>query len=309
MASPKSRRTLFGAFAAGLGAALLAILTQPATAEDRSAARPAGAPALTRLPLGDRKISDAPSSGYVWACQTNFGLGGAAGSAPWIHGDSFDLTAKPVVEGEVSWPAQLQISLEGNQRTVQSNGLPNHPTGAFPIGSSDTAFQYDRNPNSIAAQSFNFMLPVAPLLADSPSCLPQGPIGVMLTGAALFNALDAGGRDAVAHEAQDACSGHPNPNGTYHYHSLTDCLDDTGSGHSHLVGYALDGFGIYGLRGENGGELGNADLDGCHGHSHTIEWDGQSIAMYHYHATREYPYMLGCFRGTPVRLLPQGPPP
>jgi hypothetical protein len=70
------------------------------------------------------------------------------------------------------------------------------------------------------------------------------------------------------------------------------------------MGYAFDGFGIYGFYGEDGREITNADLDECHGHSHLIEWDGQTGEMYHYHATREFPYVVGCFRGTPsVRAL------
>jgi YHYH protein len=311
MAKARSRRGLLAAFAAGMAAAICRAMRGGgvlASAHRRSDGR-ADVPALTRLPLGDGELSNAPSNGYVWACQGNFGPGGATAAAPWIHDDgTFDLTAKPVVQGAVSWTSQLQISLDGDRRIVQTNGLPDHPTGTFPIIPSDPAYQYDRNPNSIAQQPINFSLPAAPQFADSPSCLPQGPIGVLLTGAMFFNALDAGGRDAVAHELQDSCSGHPNPNGIYHYHSLTNCLDDDGAGHSSLVGYALDGFGVYGLRGEDGSELTNADLDSCHGHTHTIEWDEQSVELYHYHATREYPYMLGCFRGMPLSLLPQGRP-
>ena len=66
------------------------------------------------------------------------------------------------------------------------------------------------------------------------------------------------------------------------------------------MGYAFDGFGVYGHYGENGEILTNADLDACHGHTHMIEWDGQRVEMYHYHATYEYPYTIGCYRGTPV---------
>ena len=62
---------------------------------------------------------------------------------------------------------------------------------------------------------------------------------------------------------------------------------------------ATDGFGIYGNRGETGAALMNADLDACHGHTHAILWDGVMVMMYHYHATKEYPYTLGCYRGTP----------
>jgi len=35
-----------------------------------------------------------------------------------------------------------------------------------------------------------------------------------------------------------------------------------------------------------------------------IDWDGQQVEMYHYHATHEFPYTVGCFKGTPsVRAL------
>ena len=67
-----------------------------------------------------------------------------------------------------------------------------------------------------------------------------------------------------------------------------------------LLGYAADGFGIYGVRGVNGETLTNADLDECHGHTHAITWNGATVTLYHYHATYEFPYTLGCFRGTPV---------
>ena len=43
----------------------------------------------------------------------------------------------------------------------------------------------------------------------------------MLTGNVFFNALDAVGRDAVAHEIQDACEGHPERSSLYHYHNLS----------------------------------------------------------------------------------------
>src|SRR5205085_854391 len=101
------------------------------------------------------------------------------------------------------------------------NALPNHTTGTFPISSADDAYQYDRNPNRIAAQTLSYTLPANPTVAATPSCVPGGVIGVLLTGSPFFNALDAGGKDAVAHEIQDHCGGHPQMSGLYHYHSLS----------------------------------------------------------------------------------------
>ena len=123
----------------------------------------------------------------------------------------------------------------------------------------------------------------------------------MLTGSALFSAFDAGGRDAVAWEAQDVCSGHPQMQGAYHYHALSACISDPGTGQSNLLGYAYDGFGIYGMRGADGKELTNADLDECHGTTSPVMWDGKLVTMYHYVATREFPYVMGCFKGTPIQ--------
>lgn len=124
----------------------------------------------------------------------------------------------------------------------------------------------------------------------------------MVSGSVVFSAIDAGGRDAVAHEVQDDCGGPPQNTGVYHYHSLGECSDDdTGGRHSSLKGYAFDGFGIYGHQGEAGEVLANDDLDACDGHTHSIAWDGQTQAMYHYHATYEYPYTVGCYRERPCR--------
>jgi phosphopentomutase len=128
----------------------------------------------------------------------------------------------------------------------------------------------------------------------------MGVIGYMTDGAALFNALDAAGRDAVAHEIQDTCDGHPEMSGSYHYHGLSSCLAKT-EGNNQLLGYALDGFGIFGNKDESGNVITSDDLDECHGTTSNIVWDGKTMNMYHYVLTNDYPYSIGCFKGTPIR--------
>jgi YHYH protein len=262
----------------------------------------------TVLPVGDGKISSEAKTGFVFSCQKRFpgNPPGAFKAGAWLNSSTWEPSKKPVVEGAVKWPdAQVKWRLEGTKRTVMANNLPTHTTGIFPIQASDDAYQFDRNPNPIRAQRINLELPANPTLALSPSCLPMGLIGFTVTGVAVYNALDAGGRDAGAHEIQDSCNGHPERSGQYHYHDWSSCLPDNSSNqsskHSDLIGYALDGFGMYGLKDSNGKEITNSSLDECHGHSHAITWDEKPQTMYHYHLTRAYPYTLGCFRGTPVR--------
>ena len=161
----------------------------------------------------------------------------------------------------------------------------------------------DRNPNSIEAQTIALTLPADPKIAAQPSCVPMGMIGVALNGVAIFNALDDGGRDAVAHEVQDLCNGHPQMMGEYHYHGPSPCLPGE-TENEKLIGYALDGFGIYSIYDRQGNELTNADLDACHGRVSTVNWNGKRVAIYHYVLTREYPYTIGCFKGTPLQAGP-----
>jgi hypothetical protein len=121
-----------------------------------------------------------------------------------------------------------------------------------------------------------------------------GAIGVTKNGVVIYNAADGRGEDAVAREIVDIFGGHPAMS-NYHYHFIPERLDSEylDDGHSGIVGYINDGFPIYGYKGEGGFEMSSDDLDLCHGHKH-------GILGYHYHATMEYPYTVGCYMGTPA---------
>ncbi len=266
---------------------------------------------LKKLPLGDNKISTAAKRGYVYSCRKQTDSQGGAGvDGPWIDKNNltWDFTQKVTVDGAVLWKnAKWNISENGSTRILTGNGLPSHKTGVYPIAASDDAYKYDRNPNSIKEQTLTVTLSANPTQLQTPECV-GGEVGIMLTGIPLFNGFDAGSRDAAAHEIQDDCAGHPQVSGQYHYHGPSPCLNDNNAAteHSALVGYAFDGFGIYGLKGEGGIELSTNDLDECHGHTHEIEWDGKKVTMYHYHLTHDFPYSVGCFRGKKSVTSPFG---
>jgi hypothetical protein len=257
------------------------------------------------LGLGDGRISSSPQQGYIYACQNAFsGGGGTSASPPWIIGDSWNPEEKVVVDGNISQSGEVSIEKIEGARLIRADGIPNHMTGVFPISTSDDAFVYDKNPNTVTAQNIVLQVAKIPTLADAPSCVPMGPIGIGLNGVAIFNGLDAMGRDAAAHEVLDVCEGHPQQKGMYHYHSESECLTSGfyEGADSTVIGYALDGFGIFSGN-EYGETVTNEDLDACHGHTHTIPWDGELRNMYHYHMTEEYPYSVGCFMGAPNNII------
>ena len=259
---------------------------------------------LTKLPLGNGKVGSSAKRGQMFLCNTRQGEQSRNEAAlPWISGSTFDLTKKTWVAGNVSWPAaEFTATVSGDKRVVEGNSLPlNHTTGVFPAASNDPARAYRPTPSSIKENDYRFELPANPT-SGSPNCMGME-VGVAIDGVPLFNAVDAQFRDALAEEVEDHCSGHPNDI-AYHYHSIPECLSDPGEGHSALMAYAFDGFGIFGHRGESGKVMTNADLDECHGHSHEIDWDGKKVTMFHYHATWEYPFTVGCYRG---KSAVQGP--
>lgn len=259
---------------------------------------------VASLPLGDGLYALTPKVGYVMSCQTSWSKT-VLHDGPWIQGSLWYPSEKVSVAGSVSWlAAQTLVSVSGTTMTITSNNLPDpsvQTTGIFPIQSTDPAYQYDTNPNAIQAQTIQITLPTDPVVAATPTCVPMGMIGFTTDGVAIYDALDASGHDAVAHEVQDHCGGHPEKTGQYHFHGPSSCMpNETTSG---LVGYALDGFGIYGERDLASGQiLHTSDLDACHGTTSAVMWHGSLVTMYHYVLTAEYPYTIGCFKGAPVTV-------
>lgn len=140
---------------------------------------------------------------------------------------------------------------------------------------------------------------------------------------------------------EDSHHAHTQPDGAYHYHGDPNAMyDPSGAAPSGLIGWAADGVPIYGPYFDDGGIVrkavsgyslrqgarvsqpgeaafpggdydgtfiddyeftGAGDLDAC---------NGMSVAgVYGYYVTEGYPYVIGCFRGTPDASFAKGMPP
>ena len=147
------------------------------------------------------------------------------------------------------------MTTTGTQRVIEANGIPTHPVGAFPNR---------RNPHTIREQRYYFRIPSQPDIADQPTPLIRQPFGIALNGV-LFDPGTAEyyQRDRNSKWNYEALSGqislgldenhaHVQPNGAYHYHGLPTALFNERSGGNEqmtLLGWAADGFPIYGLFG------------------------------------------------------------
>lgn len=211
-----------------------------------------------------------------------------------------EVTSAPVTSAGTAAPtttaAAVEAAVWGNNVTItinddgtftfESDGIPNHerpaeyalPDAGADVPSADTA---SAGPDPTRAQDYSFAIPTSPVKADEPTPASLGTIGIMISGAALFNPYEGDGTTAAAASNftvknaagedvafLDSCNGHPNPMGAYHYHALPPCVtaqvDEAGSP-SHLIGVAFDGYPIYGPFDTDGNELMAADLDECNG--------------------------------------------
>ncbi len=213
---------------------------------------------------------------------------------------------------------RVDASCEGDDLVVRSNGIPHYEFVQV-------------TPNPLLEQDNEYRVPAKPALAGGKTPIPLlGTIGFAVNGMAIFGpnegpvpAEEQFG-DPIFNAIMDACMGHTAQE--YHYHALVQkCLSaGVKAGEpSPILGFGFDGFPIRGpwgcadaqctsvLRYRSGWEKlrdphqdawdayeyveqeGPEYLDACNGH---VGPGGD----YHYHATETWPYILGCYAGTPA---------
>jgi YHYH protein len=217
------------------------------------------------------------------------------------------------------WGENVKISYSGNNFTFVSNGIPNHsrpaeyalPRPGAMVVSASTAY-VGADPSK--AQNYNFTIPLNPTKSVKPTSTNLGPIGVMISGAALFNPYEGDGKSIATlnnftiknNKDQnvsflDSCNGHPTPMmGTYHYHALPTCITqvvDKAGGPSHLIGVAFDGFPIYGDRAMNGSKIKITQLDACNGITSATPEFPKGIYHYVLLDTKDSTSSIRCFSG------------
>ncbi|KAG1692775.1 hypothetical protein DVH05_024390 [Phytophthora capsici] len=211
--------------------------------------------------------------------------------------NSFVIDENPAFYHADTWlnPANVKVVYTSSTVIVRTKGVP-------PKTSKYGPFPNPYNRFSVQEQNYVFQFPRNPAIAASTTSLPRDiPIGVMVNGVPFFSAssdiyngniLSSSNR---AYVLMDKCNGLVDSGGDYRYYASPDCLlhelGEKPGQPSPLIGFAFDGFPLYGPYGENGQVP--TDLDACNGR---IGDDG----TYRYHVTiNTAPYLLGCFKGTP----------
>lgn len=232
---------------------------------------------------------------------------------------------------KIHWNKTIKVIITDKTVQLLSDGIPNHKRNAQYVVPKPGIRVPDKNTALIAddptkAQHYDFVITTTPKFASHITKAPLGSIGLMISGAVLFNPYEGDDKtiamasnfclpDANGNNVWfiDACSGHPTPReGMYHYHGLPNCVTsqvDKPEGPSHIIGIALDGFFIYGSNDIHGNKVDVDSLDECNGiNSPTPEFPE---GIYHYvlPGTQNETSSIRCFKGKvdPNQIMPMPP--
>ncbi|MEM7473569.1 MAG: sulfatase-like hydrolase/transferase [Planctomycetota bacterium] len=225
----------------------------------------------------------------------------AGNMSSWLRKGYLDIDGNEVNEDRFIADA-VQVTFTDQHLVMKSRNLPNHPTASFP----DRWRMLDGNPAYIKEQAATWYLPLEPEVdpnhfamvgRNDNQALPMGPIGVATNGVIFFNPFDHI-YEADAVWRLDRCCGHPSPRNQYHYHKYPVCVkspwSDDGTGHSPIIGFAFDGFPVYGPY-ESQGELAK-DSEANPLNEFNVHKD--LVRGWHYHVTPgQFPHILGGYWG------------
>ena len=201
---------------------------------------------------------------------------------------------------------KVSATCEGGQLTVVSNGMIGY------------AFEA-KTPNGLREQNYTWRIPISPTRAKTSTSIVNrlGTLAFTVSGIPIYGPTEGpvpqreAYGDPVYNGILDGCKGHTGFNADYHYHAIlavAGCnLNET------IVGWALDGFPIYSNPGWTwkSGYVRTGDptsqswaaytykgtarrsLDACNGRR-------LSDGSYRYYVTEAFPYVIGCFAGTPM---------
>lgn len=181
---------------------------------------------------------------------------------------------------------KVKYRADGDYFYIESDGMPDH---TMMVGI--TAWQQQVPMPQKYTGTNAWRIPLHPKLADKPVSakkeLFRGAIAIAVNGVPIFNPIKNDGRtDTFLAGELDEFGGHCGRADDYHYHVGPVHLEKV-VGKGNPIGYALDGFPLYGYTDADGKEP--KDLDEFNGR---VEKDG-----YRYYSTKKYPYVNGGLRG------------
>ncbi|MDB4223332.1 YHYH protein [Granulosicoccus sp.] len=197
------------------------------------------------------------------------------------------------------------VSCEAGQAIITSDTYPDHTLMTGIVGSNEQL--------PVPAKDYAAPIPLQPKLGEIPQTRDAA-LGVAVNGVPIYDYTGGGEMslaDLTHHQTQhdtlltkqlDVCGGHAGRGDDYHYHVKPVCMIEQmdNAGDDAIIGWAYDGFPIYGDNNPDGTPIAMGVLDVCNGQQ-------DDTFGYRYHTSTSAPYIVQCLMGevADMRELPR----
>ena len=202
----------------------------------------------------------------------------------------------------------VTVTCEDDHAIISSDTYPAHELMTGIVGTNEQV--------PLPAKKYDAPIPLKPVLGDTPQTRDAA-LGVAVNGVPIFDYTGGGEmteKDLHHHQTEhdtyltrqlDICGGHAGRGDDYHYHMKPVCMiaQMANAGNDAIIGWAFDGFPIYGDNNPNGTPVVEGMLDVCNGQT-------DQTYGYRYHTSEDSPYIIQCLMGEvgDLRELPRTAP-
>ena len=195
---------------------------------------------------------------------------------------------------EAGFDTRVTVSCTDSHAIIHSDTYPNHEKMTGIVGT---------NEQIPVPAEYSAPIILSPTLSTTP-LTRDAALGVAVNGVPIYD-YTAGGemtqQDLNHHQAHldtlqtgqlDVCGGHTGRGDDYHYHAKPSCMiaQMANAEKDPIIGWAFDGFPIYGDNNPDGSSISQGDLDLCNGQP-------DEDFGYRYHTSADAPYIVQCLRG------------
>ena len=190
---------------------------------------------------------------------------------------------------------KVSVKCADGKAVIHSDTYPNHDLMTGIIGTNEQV--------PVPAKDYAAPIPLEPVLGTTPQTRDAA-LAIAVNGVPIFDYTGGGEmtlEELKHHQAQhdtlqtnqlDACGGHAGRGDDYHYHVKPKCMiaQMKNAGDAAIIGWAFDGFPIYGDNNPDGTPIGKGVLDVCNGQA-------DKTFGYRYHTSTGAPYIVQCLMG------------
>jgi len=215
-----------------------------------------------------------------------------AGFPAWAHEDHCAAVQRSV--DLAGFSDSVDVRCDGDHAFIISDTYPDHEMMTGIVGTNEQV----PVPAEYAAP-----VRLKPQHGNTPKTRDSA-LGVAVNGVPIYD-YTAGGEmsqsdlhhhqlkhDTLLTNQLDICGGHAGRGDDYHYHVKPNCMIDQmeNAGDDAIIGWAFDGYPIYGDNNPDGSAIVESALDVCNGQM-------DSTYGYRYHTSATAPYIVQCLMG------------